>query len=113
MSLYLARFGYTADAWAALIREPQDREAAIRPMFEKAGATLHGLWYAFGEYDGYVLYDAPDVASATAISVAVCSSGAISSFATTPLITVAEMVEALKRAAGLEYRAPTEAGIPA
>ena len=109
MSLYLARFGYTPEAWAALIEEPQNREDAIRPMFEKAGCVLHGLWYAFGDDDGYVLYDAPDQATAASISVAVAASGALRSFSTTQLISVDEMVEALRKAPSLGYRAPTEA----
>jgi uncharacterized protein with GYD domain len=113
VSLYLARFGYTPETWTALIEEPQNREEAIRPMFEKAGCVLHGLWYAFGEDDGYVLYDAPDPTTAASISVAVAASGALRSFSTTQLISVDEMVEALRKAPGLGYRAPIETHVTA
>ncbi len=107
MAFYLARFGYTPEAWAALIKEPQDREQAVRPLFESAGCTLHGLWYAFGEEDGYALMEAPNPVSAASIAVKIAASGAFRSFETTALITVKEMVEALEKAGSLEYRAPT------
>ena len=113
MSLYLARFGYTPEAWAALIDEPQNREDAVRPVFEKAGCVLHGLWYAFGEEDGFVLYDAPSPSAAAAIAVAVASSNAFRSFQTTPLMSVDEMIEALRMAGSLGYRAPTAAHVTA
>jgi uncharacterized protein with GYD domain len=113
VSLYLARFGYTPEAWAALIEEPQNREEAVRPIFEKAGCVLHGLWYAFGEDDGFVLYDAPSAATAAAISLAVASSKAFRSFETTPLMSVDEMIEALHMAGTLGYRAPTAAHVTA
>jgi uncharacterized protein with GYD domain len=109
MPLFLTRFGYTPEAWAALISEPQDRAEAIRPMLESAGCKLQGFWYAFGEQDGYALIEAPDTTTIATIAVKVTAGGALRSFETTPLITVGEMVEALKRAAEIEYHAPTEA----
>jgi uncharacterized protein with GYD domain len=109
MPLFLARFGYTPEAWAGLVKDPQNREEAIRPVVEAAGAKLQGFWYAFGECDGYILIDAPDTVSIASISTATSASGALRLFETTALITVDEMVEALKKASELPYRAPMEA----
>jgi len=46
------------------------------------------------------------LASAAAISMAIGSSGAMSSYRTTPLITVAEAIEAMKKAATAAYQPP-------
>jgi uncharacterized protein with GYD domain len=97
---------YTAQATAAMVKNPQDRAAAIRPMIERMGGKLHGLWLAFGEYDVVVIVDMPDNVSAAAISMAVGSSGAMSAYRTTPLLTVAEATDAMKKAAAVTYQAP-------
>jgi uncharacterized protein with GYD domain len=107
MALYLSRFGYTPEAWAGLIKDPQDREEAVRPAFEAAGCKLKSIWYAFGEADGYALFEGPDTVSAASIAVAVAASGAFRSFETTALITVDEMVQALGKANEIPYPAPT------
>jgi uncharacterized protein with GYD domain len=107
MALYLARFGYTPEAWAALIKDPQDREEAARPAFEAAGCELKNIWYAFGEHDGYALFEAPDSVSAASIAVAVAASGSFRSFETTALITIREMADALRKASEIPYQPPT------
>ncbi len=55
MPMYLARFSYTPDARARLIKHPEERRAAARKDIESVGGTLHGVWYAFGDHDGYNL----------------------------------------------------------
>lgn len=109
MPLFLTRFGYTPEAWTALIADPHNRAEAVKPMIEKAGCALKGFWYAFGEQDGFALIEAPDTTTIAGVSVKISSSGALRSFETTQLITADEMVEALRKAAEIEYHAPTEA----
>src|SRR5680860_1144320 len=55
MPLYLTRFSYTPAAWAKLVTNPEDRRAAATQYIEAVGGTMHGVWYAFGEHDGYTL----------------------------------------------------------
>ena len=43
-----------------MIKNPEDRRAAAQQYIESVGGKLHGFWYAFGEYDGYNLWEAPD-----------------------------------------------------
>ena len=50
----------------ALVNEPQDRSAAARELADSLGGKLLGFWYAFGEFDGVFLMEAPDNASAAA-----------------------------------------------
>ena len=99
MPLYLTRFSYTSDAWAAFVAAPADRREAVRKQLEGVGGTLHEVWYTFGAKDGIVLFDAPGDVAATAYLTKTASSGKVHGVETTRLVTVEEMVEALKLAA--------------
>ena len=106
MSLYLGRFKYTSDAMKALISQPQDRSAAAREVAESLGGELLGFWYAFGEFDGVFLMEAPDNASAAALAMAVGSGGALLDVETTVLLDMDEAQEAMRKAAAATYRPP-------
>ena len=106
MSLYLTRFSYTTDAVKALLKEPQDRSAAGREVAESLGGKLLGFWYAFGEFDGVFLMEAPDNATAAAVAMAVGASGALSNIETTVLLDMDEAQDAMRKAAGATYRPP-------
>jgi uncharacterized protein with GYD domain len=106
MSLYLTRFSYTPETWARLTTNPEDRREAARAYIESVGGKLHGFWYAFGEYDAYNLWEAPDNVSMAAVAIAISGGGALSKFATTPLLTVEETLDALVKAQSIAYRAP-------
>ena len=106
MALYLTRFSYTPETWARLSRNPEDRRDAARAYVESVGGRLHGFWYAFGEFDGYTVWEAPDAVSMAAVAIAISGGGALSKFETTPLIEVEEMLEALGRAPSVGYRQP-------
>ena len=51
MAYYLVQASYGAAAIGAMVKHPQDRAAAIRPLLERMGGKLHGMWFTFGEYD--------------------------------------------------------------
>ena len=106
MPFYLIQASYTASAVVAMIKNPQDRAAAVAPMMEKMGGKLHGLWFTFGEYDIVAIAETPDAVTAAAISMAIGSSGAMSAYRTTPLMTSAEATDAMKKAGGVAYQAP-------
>jgi uncharacterized protein with GYD domain len=106
MPLYLTRFSYTPETWAKLAKNPEDRREAARSYIESVGGKLHGFWYAFGEHDGYNLWEAPDNVSMAAVAVAISGGGALSSLETTVLLTVDETIEALRKAGQIEYRPP-------
>jgi uncharacterized protein with GYD domain len=106
MAMYLTRFSYTPETWARLTQNPEDRRKAGSGYIESVGGKLHGFWYAFGEYDAYALWEAPDNVSMAAVAIAIGSGGAVSKFETTPLLTVEETLEALGRAKDVSYRPP-------
>jgi uncharacterized protein with GYD domain len=98
---------YTAQAWAAMSRKPEDREKAARALAEQAGATLHSMYFCFGEHDVVAIFDAPDAQTAAAVSIAANNAGHLKSIQTTPLFTVAEAMEIMKKAGSLSLQAPT------
>ena len=106
MALYLTRFSYTPETWARLTQNPEDRRDAARSYIESVGGKLHGFWYAFGEFDGYNLWEAPDNVSIAAVVLAIGGGGALSKIETTPLLTVEETLEALGKAQSIGYRKP-------
>jgi uncharacterized protein with GYD domain len=106
MPLYLSKFSYTPETWARLIENPEDRRAAAQQYAESVGGKLHGFWYAFGEHDGYTLWEAPDNVSLASVALALSAGGAISSLETTVLLTVDETLDALRKAGEVKYRPP-------
>jgi uncharacterized protein with GYD domain len=106
MPMYLTRFSYTPETWARLAKNPEDRRDAARAYIESVGGKLHGFWYAFGEYDAYNLWEAPDNVSMAAVAIAISGGLALSKFETTPLLTVEETLDALRRAQEVKYRPP-------
>ena len=106
MALYLTRFSYTPETWARLTKNPEDRREAARKYIELVGGKLHGFWYAFGSYDGYTLWEAPDNVSMAAVAIALSGGSALSKVETIPLLTIEETLDALRRAQKVGYRAP-------
>lgn len=106
MALYLTRFSYTPETWARLMMNPEDRREAARKYIESVGGKLHGFWYAFGSYDGFSLWEAPDNTSMAAVAIAISGGAALSKFETIPLLTVEETLNALRRAQTVGYRSP-------
>jgi uncharacterized protein with GYD domain len=106
MPLYLSKFSYTPETWARLIENPEDRRKAAQSYIESVGGKLHGFWYAFGSYDGYTLWEAPDNVSMAAVALAISAGGALSSLETIVLLTIDETLDALRKAQQVKYRAP-------
>ena len=106
MAMYLTRFSYTPETWARLIQNPEDRREAARQYIESVGGRLLGFWYAFGEHDGWNLWEAPDNVSMAAVALAIGAGGALSSVQTTVLLEVEELMAALEKAGSVRHRAP-------
>ena len=98
MAYYMYQASFTADAWAKMVKEPQDREKALRPVIEKLGGKLIGYWMAFGESDAVVIVQLPDNVSAAAASLAATAGGAVKSLKTTALMSIDESMQAMKKA---------------
>lgn len=109
MPQYLHQVAYSHEGWEALVKHPQDRIEAVRPAVEKLGGKIVNAWFAFGEYDVVVVTEMPDNVSAAGISMAFAGGGACKAVQTTPLLSVKEAVEAMKKAGQSGYR-PAKVG---
>lgn len=107
MPQYLIQVAYTPECWQALVRNPQDRLDAVRPAIEKLGGRILNGWFAFGDYDVIAIFEMSGNVAAAAIAMAFASGGAVKALKTTPLLTAAEALEAMKAAGTTGYRPAT------
>jgi uncharacterized protein with GYD domain len=104
MPSYLLQVAYTQQALSALIAEPQDRTQALKKNLKKLGGKMVGSWFSFGEYDLVVVVEMPDNVSAAAWSLAIAAGGALRSVKTTPLLSIEEGMEAMRKAPESGYK---------
>ena len=106
MAFYMVQVAYTSEAWAALVKNPQNRIEAVRPAVERAGGRVHSAWFAFGKYDIVAIFEMPDNVAQAAISIAFAAGGAVKALKTTALMTIEEGIAAMKKAGGTGYKPP-------
>ena len=106
MPLYMSQFAYTSEAWAALTQNPENRGPAISGLAETMGARLVSFYNSFGEYDGLIIFEAPDEGTAAAILMAAITPGHLKALKTTVLLSAEQGVEAMRRAGEATYRRP-------
>lgn len=98
MPKYVSFFSYTSQAWGAMVERPGNRAIAARKLIEDLGGQMETFYWMFGEWDGFVVYDVPDAATAAAFSGRVTSSGLIERIQTQQLLTMDEAREGLEKA---------------
>jgi uncharacterized protein with GYD domain len=95
-----------------MINAPGDRAAALRQVLDSVGGSLDTMYWMFGDYDGMVIFDVPDSASAAAVSIAAGSSGAFKHLESRELFTQEQLGETLARARNTTqaYQPPGQQG---
>ena len=106
MPYYMIQLGYLPGAWDNLIDEPVNRLEVVKPAVEKLGGRIVDGYLSFGEYDLVAIAEMPDNVSAAAFSLAVEAGGAVEQYKTTPLLTMDEAIEAMKKAQTTGYKPP-------
>src|SRR5258708_23469251 len=87
MPLYVYQAAYTAESWAAQMKNPQNRvESVGRQVTEAVGGKMIGGWYCLGDYDAILIADVPNIESMAAIAVAIAAGRAIYHSPTPPII---------------------------
>src|SRR5713226_10235639 len=104
MPRFLHQISYTTEAVAQLIAHPQDRFEAVRAPIEKLGGKVEHGYFAFGDHDAVLITEMPDNVSAAAIALAFAGGGALKNCTTTPLLTTAEALDAMRKAAACGYK---------
>ena len=103
MASYLVQVSYTSEALSALIAKPQDRSGHVAKVIEKLGGKSLGSWLSFGEHDLVMLVEMPDNISIAALALAAAAGGSLKSIKTTPLMSIADGLVALKKAGASGY----------
>ena len=106
MARFMIEFSYTADAWAALVREPSDRSAGMDRLARAYGGQLVEAYYSFSDVDGVVLFDVPDHVAASGVALTALSQGHIKSYKMIPLLTTVETVQIMQASGAIRYAAP-------
>ena len=106
MAHFLLQVAYTSEAWANMLKNPQDRIAIVSKFVEHLGGKLEGGWLSFGDHDVVVVVRLPNNVGAAAFSLAVAAGGALKASKTTPLLTFEEGVRAMRQAGRVGYRPP-------
>jgi uncharacterized protein with GYD domain len=107
MPLYKLEFSYTGEAWKAMAAHPQDRREPVRKLIEALGGRLVDLYYSMGESDGFVIVEAPDNIAASVAAITAQMPGHIRATRTTPIFTVEETMDMLRRAGRLSFSGPS------
>ena len=97
MTLYMVQFAYTPQAWTAFTKQPEDRTAAVEALAQKCGCRFEALYYSLGEYDGFVIVEAPDEGTVTAFVLAALGPGHLRTTKTTVLMRSSAVVDAMKK----------------
>ena len=104
MAKYLLAGSYRVEGVQGLLKEGgSSRRAHIEQLVQGLGGTVEAFYFAYGDYDVYVIVDLPDSVTAIAASLAVNASGSVA-LKTTVLITPEEMDSAAQQT--INYRPP-------
>jgi uncharacterized protein with GYD domain len=106
MPLYMSQFAYTSEAWAALTRNPEDRSIAVSGLLDAMGGRLISFYNSFGDYDGVIIFEAPDEGTAAAALMAAIAPGHVKALKTTVLLSAEQGVEAMRRAGETTFQRP-------
>ena len=104
MAKYLVCANYIGDGIQGLINEGgSSRRTVIEKLATSLGGKLDCVYYAFGEFDIYMIIDVPDRESMAALSLKASASGLVR-MQCIVLMTPEEIDDAVKKTS--EYRAP-------
>lgn len=105
MPSYLVQVSYAQPALAAMIQTPENRAEAVRKPVENLGGKPGQFWFSFGDYDIVGTVEMPNNVSAAALALAFSAGGSCRNVKTTPLLSMEEAMEAMKKAGNCGYKA--------
>ena len=108
MPFYLVQVNYQTKAWAALVRNPQNRLEKAGPVVKNLGGKIQCAYTSFGDYDAIAILEMPNNVTAASLSMALLASGVFKAIKTTPLMTWEDGVKAMKKAKKAAYQPPSD-----
>jgi len=104
MPKFLVQVNYVGEGVKGVLKEGgSSRRAVALKAVKSLGGKVEAFYFAFGEYDAYMIMDLPDSASALNLAMTVGSSGAVK-INTVVLLTPEEVDAATKLSP--KYRPP-------
>ena len=107
MPKFVTFFSYTGESAKAMINKPTDRAAAARQIVESVGGSMESFYWMQGKHDGMFVYSVKDSITASAISLAVGSTGAITRLETHEIYDRDDQASILAAAKTVTYKPPT------
>jgi uncharacterized protein with GYD domain len=104
MPYYLSQASWTPEGLQAFMNNPEQRRDLVVKAIENLGGKVESSFIAFGDYDMVSVLQMPDNVSAAAFAMAVSAGGMLKSVKTTPLMSVAEALEAVKKVGKSGYK---------
>lgn len=98
MAHYLIEVGYTPQSWSNQIDAPANVIDRITPALEACGGKIECMYYAFGDVDLVGVIDFKQPEDAAGFALAVGASGALRLYRTTPLMSVDQGLESMRKA---------------
>jgi uncharacterized protein with GYD domain len=95
---YAIFFTLKPETVSGMMQKPSDRAAVVSKLLESVGGTLEAYYWMLGQWDGFVVGNAPDGASAAAVSLAVSSTGAFGHLETHEVFDANQINDLLERA---------------
>ena len=100
MPKYLLEASYTAEGIKGVVEKGGSaREAAAKAAIKSVGGKMEAFYFAFGDRDAIVIFDAPDNEAAAALGLTIGASGVVTA-KTTVLLTSAEVDNATSKKVG-------------
>jgi uncharacterized protein with GYD domain len=99
MPHFMLKLKFSHESIKGLVANPQDRRHAAETALATVGARLRDYYFAFGDADAIITYEAPDAASAASLAMTLAASGAASSAETVALLSMEEAMEAMRKSA--------------
>jgi uncharacterized protein with GYD domain len=93
MENFMATVAFTEQG-IKTIRETTRRAASFKNIAKKMGVKVTGVYWCLGNFDGVLLFEAPDLEAATTAMLHLSSLGNVKT-QTTPLLAAAEMEKIL------------------
>ena len=106
MPIFMMQANYTAEAWAALIKAPEDRAIAANRLLTALGGRLLDFYFTSSDYDILVIFEAPDALTARSSAMVAFAAGHLKDYKLTALYSSIEALAAMEKAGSLTYDVP-------
>ncbi len=74
MPRFISLFGWT-DQGVRKVKDTAKRAEKFKASIQKAGGSVKNFYWTMGRYDGVIVFEAPDDATAAAVMMSGCSLG--------------------------------------